>query len=117
MFVDTLPFSYYDMLVLNAFVGFGDLIYFERRIEDGIRRGKIMDTRPSILEKKRIIFVEHVQAMSREKGSKRKSYMMRDEPVKNFPHSSSYTRVPMADLPSPKKFAPKRGRDFDSSYS
>ena len=48
MFVDTLPSPYYDMLVVNACFEFGDLMYSVRRIEDGIRRGKIMDTRASI---------------------------------------------------------------------
>ena len=48
MFVDTLPSPYYDMLVVNAFVEFGDLMYSMGRIEDGIRREKIMDTGASI---------------------------------------------------------------------
>ena len=60
MFVDTLPSPYYDMLVVNAFVEFGDLMYFVGRIEDGIRRGKIMDIGASTMEKKRIIFDKHV---------------------------------------------------------
>ena len=54
MFVDTLPSPYYDMLVVNAFVEFGDLMYFVERIEDGIRRGKIADTKASTMENKRI---------------------------------------------------------------
>ena len=33
MFVDTLPSSYYDMLVVNAFIEFGDLMYSVGRIE------------------------------------------------------------------------------------
>ena len=70
--MDTLPSPYYDMLVGNAFLEFRDLIYFVGRIEDGIKRGKIMDTRASILEKKMIIFNEHVQAMTRERISKKK---------------------------------------------
>ena len=49
MFVDTLPSPYYDMLVVNAFVGFGDLMYSIRRIEDGIKRGKIVDTGASMM--------------------------------------------------------------------
>ena len=48
MFVDILPFSYYDMLVVNAFVEFRDLMYYVGRIKDGIRKGKIMDTGASI---------------------------------------------------------------------
>ena len=105
MVMDTLPSLYYDVLVVNTFIEFGDLIYFVGRIEDGIKKGKIMDIGPNILEKKRIIFDEHVQAMSKERGSKRRSHMTRDEPVKNFPHSSSYAQVPMAGLHSPQRFA------------
>ena len=53
MFVDTLPSPYYDMLVVNAFVEFGDLMYFVEKIEDGIKRGKIMDIGVSTMEKKK----------------------------------------------------------------
>ena len=56
IFVDTLPSPYYDMLVDNAFLEFGGLMYFVRRIEDGIKRRKIMDTGANIQEKKMIIF-------------------------------------------------------------
>ena len=66
MFVDTLPSPYYDMLIVNTFVGFGDLMYFVGRIEDGIKRERIVDTRTSMREKKRIVLDEHVQAMSKE---------------------------------------------------
>ena len=41
MFVDTLPSPYYNMLVVNAFVEFGDLMYSVGRIEDEIKRGKL----------------------------------------------------------------------------
>ena len=115
MFVDTLPSLFYDMLVVNAFVEFRDLMYSVGRIEDGIKRGRIVDTRASMKEKKRIVPDEHVQAMSRERRNKGKSYMTRDEPVADFPHSSSYAQVPLADFPSPQKFIRKRDRDFDSS--
>ena len=71
MFVDTLPSPYYDLLVINAFVEFGDLMYSMGRIEDGIRRGRIVDTRESMREKKRIVLDEHIQVMAREKRSKR----------------------------------------------
>ena len=63
------------MLVDNAFLEFGDLMYSVGRIENGIKREKNMDTKAIILKKKRIIFDEHVQAMTREKGSKRKSHV------------------------------------------
>ena len=51
MFVDTLPSPYYDMLIVNTFVEFGDLMYSMGRIEDGIKREKIVDTRASTMEK------------------------------------------------------------------
>ena len=75
MFVDTLPSPYYDMLVINAFMEFGDLMFSVGRIEYGIKRGKIVDTEASMMEKKRIVPDEHVRAMSRERRSKGKSHM------------------------------------------
>ena len=83
-------------------------MYFVGRIEDGIKRGRIVNTRVSMREKKRIVPDEHVQAMSRERRSKRKSHMARDEPVVDFPHSSLYAQVPLVDFPSPQKFVRKR---------
>ena len=113
MSVNTLPSPYYDMLVINAFVEFEDLMYSVGRIKDGIKKGKIVDTGASMMEKKRIIPDEHVQAMSRERRSKGKSHMVRDEPVKNHPHPSLYAQVPQADFPSPQKFVRKHDRDSD----
>ena len=63
MFVDTLPSPYYDMLIVNTFVEFGDLMYSVGRIEDGIKRGKIVDTGASKEERKRFVSNEHVQTM------------------------------------------------------
>ena len=91
MFVNTLPSPYYDMLVINTFMEFGDLIYSVGRIEEGIKMGRIVDTGARIREKKRIIPDEHVQAMSREeRGSKRRSHTTREKPVKNHPRSPGY---------------------------
>ena len=70
MFVDILPSPYYDMLIVNAFVDFGDLMYFMERIEDGIKRGKILDTEANMMEKRRSSSDEHVQAMFKERGRK-----------------------------------------------
>ena len=67
MFVDTLPAPYYDMLIVNTCMEFGDLMYFVGRIEDGIKRGRIVDTGASKEERKRFVFDKHVQAMSGEK--------------------------------------------------
>ena len=55
MFVDTLPSPYYDMLIVNTFVEFGDIMYYVGRIKDGIKRGRIIDTGASMRVKKRII--------------------------------------------------------------
>ena len=102
MFVDTLPSPYYDMLIVNTFVEFGDLMYSVGRIEDGIKRGRIMDIGASMKEKKRIVPDEHVQTMFGEVGgSKRGSHTTREEPVKNHPRSPGYAHVPFAGLQSP----------------
>ena len=50
MFVNTLPSPYYDMLIVNTFVKFGDLMYSVGRIEDGIKKGRIVDTGASMRE-------------------------------------------------------------------
>ena len=61
MFVDTLPFPYYDMLVVNTFGEFGDLMYYMGRIEDGIKRGKIVDTEATMFGKKGNVPNKHVE--------------------------------------------------------
>ena len=102
MFVNTLPSPYYDMLIVNTFVEFRDLMYSVGRIEDGIKRGRIMDIGASMRENKRTIPDEHVQTMSRkEGGSKRRSHTTRKESVKNHPRSPWYAQVPFAGLQSP----------------
>ena len=78
------------MLIVNTFMEFGDLMYSVGRIEDGIKRGRIVDTGASKEESKRFIPDEHVQAMSKERRNKRKSHMARDELIADFPHLSSY---------------------------
>ena len=55
MFVDTLPSPYCDMLIVNTFVEFGDLMYSVGRIEDGIKRGRIEDIGASKKERKRFV--------------------------------------------------------------
>ena len=40
-FMDTLPSPYYDMLIGNVFLEFGDLLYVVGRIEYGIKKGRI----------------------------------------------------------------------------
>ena len=116
MFVNTLPSPYYDMLIVNAFVDYDMLMYSVGRIEDGIKRGKIVDTGANTMEKSKIVPDEHVHAMSRERRSKGKSHMARDELVTDFPHSSSYAQVSLVGFSSPQKFVRKRDRDSNSSY-
>ena len=59
------PYPLHDMLIVNTFVEFGDLMYSVGRIEDGIKRGRIVDTGASTKERKRIVPDEHVQTMSK----------------------------------------------------
>ena len=114
MFVDTLPSPYYDMLIVNTFMEFEDLMYSVGIIEDGIKRGRIIDTRASIREKKRIVPNEHVQIMFREeRGSKRRSHTTREELVKNHPRSPRYAQVPLIDLHSPQRFAQEYDQESD----
>ena len=72
------------MLVNNTFTEFTNLLFLVGRIENRIKRGKIVDIGSSVLEKKRMVFDEQVQTMSMEKGNKRKSCMMLDKPVNNL---------------------------------
>ena len=113
MFMDTLPSSYYDMLVVNSFVEFEDLMYSVERIEDGIKRRKIVETRASIQEKKMIILNEHDGKLNKRKSS------AIEESVESLSRSSLhtlYSRVPQVGLPPPQRFARERGQGFDSSY-
>ena len=71
MFVDTLPSTYYDMLIVNTFMEFGDLMYSVGRIEDGIKRGRIVDTGAGMREKKRIVPMSMFkQCLKREEAKK-----------------------------------------------
>ena len=103
MFVDTIPSSYYDMLIVNTFMEFEDLMYFVGRIEDGIKKGRIEDTGASMREKKRIVPDEHVQAMSREEREQKK---ITYDTGKACQESSSFTKV-CPSPPSRSSFAPK----------
>ena len=117
IFVDTLPFPYYDMLVGNAFAEFADLMFSVGRIENEIRRGRTVDDRASILEKKGIIFDKHVQTMSMERENKKKSCMMPDELVNNLFHASPHALVHWNQGPSSQMITQGHGKEIDSSYS
>ena len=59
-FMDTFPSSYYDMLVGNAFLEFGDLLYAIRKIKYGIKKGRIVNTEARIPEQRRNMIDEHI---------------------------------------------------------
>ena len=59
-FVDTLPSPYYDMLIGNAFIEFGDLLYAIGRIEYGIKKGRIANTETKVPKQRRSVIDEHV---------------------------------------------------------
>ena len=81
MFVDTLPFSYYDMLIVNTFVEFGDLMHSVGRIEDGKKRGRIVDTGATTFGKKGNVPNKHVEEQNRRK------FEPMEESVGNLFHS------------------------------
>ena len=69
--MDTLPSPYYDMLIGNAFLEFGDLLYAVGRIEYGIKKGRIVTTETRVPEQKRNVIDEHIQATPVEKEQKK----------------------------------------------
>ena len=97
MFMDTLPSSYYDMLVINAFMEFGELIYFVGRIEDDIKKGKIMNIETNMFGKKGNVPTKHVEERSRRK------FEAMGESVENLFHSHTpCTQCPQSDVFRPK---------------
>ena len=108
MFMDTLPSPYYDMLIVNTFVEFGDLMYYVGRIEDGIKRGRIMDTGATT---KGNVLNKHVEEPSRRK------FEPMEESVGNLFHSRTLcTQVPLIRYFSPQKFAREYNQGSDSGY-
>ena len=57
--MDILPFLYYDKLIDNTFSEFADLLFLIRRIEEGIKRERIMKIEAKTLGKERNVFDEH----------------------------------------------------------
>ena len=92
-----------------------DLLFSVGRIKDEIKR-RIADIGASILEKKKIIFDEHVQTMFFEKRNKRKSCMMSDEPLNNLFHTSPHTPVHCNQGLPPQMITQGHGKEIDSSY-
>ena len=111
MFMDTLPSPYYDMLVVNAFIEFEDLMYSVGRIEDGIKKGKIVDIETTTFGKEGNISNKHVKERSRGK------FKAMGESVGNLFHSrTSCTQVPPIRCFSPQMFAWKNSQGSDSGY-
>ena len=105
MFVDTLPSPYYDMLIVNTFVEFGDLMYSVGRIEDGIKRGRIMDTGETM---KGNVLNKHVEEPSRRK------FEPMEESVGNLFHSHTpCIQVPPIRYFSPQSFTQEYDQGFD----
>ena len=75
------------MLVGNAFLEFGDLLYDVGRIEYRIKKGRIANTEVRVLEQRRNVVDKHIRATSCRKGNKRK-FNEEEEAVKNLSHSS-----------------------------
>ena len=111
MFVDTLPPPYYDMLIVNTFVEFRDLMYFVGRIEDGIKRGRIVDTRATTFGKKGNVPNKHVEEQNRRKFEPMK------ESVGNLFHSRTpCTQVPPIRCFSSQMSAWKNSQGSNSGY-
>ena len=72
-FVDTLPSPYYDMLIGNAFPEFGDLLYAVRRIEYGIKKGRIASTEVGVLEQRRSVTTSILEQHPAERETKENS--------------------------------------------
>ena len=74
------------MLVGNAFLEFGDLLYAVERIEYGIKKGKIANTQARILKQRRNVIDEYIRTTSVRKRNKRK--FNEEEVIKSLSHSS-----------------------------
>ena len=94
----TLPSPYYDMLIVNTLVEFGDLMYSVERTEDGIK--KIVDTKATMFGKKGNVPNKHVEEQNRRK------FEAMEESVRNLFHSHTpHTQMPPIKCFLPQKFA------------
>ena len=96
MLIDTLPFSYYDMMIVNTFVEFEDLMYSVGRIEDGIKRGRIVDTGATTFGKKENVPNKYVEEQDRRKL----------EPMEEFVENLFHSRAPCTQVPPIRCFSP-----------
>ena len=98
------------MLIGNAFLEFGDLLYAVGRIEYGIKKGRIANTEARVPEQRRSVIDEHIRATSVEKRNKRK-FNEEEEAVKNLSHSSQ------VKFSSSQSSVQGRDPDVNSNYS
>ena len=91
--MDTLPSPYYDMLIVNTFMEFGDLMYSVGKIEDGIKRERIVDTGASMREKKEL-FSMSMFKQCLERKERATKYHMR--------HGKSLSRIILVHQGMPK---------------
>ena len=73
------------MLIGNAFLKFGDLLYAVGKIEYGIKKGRTASAEARVPEQRRNVVDKHIQATFC--GNKRK-FNEEEEAVKNLSHSS-----------------------------
>ena len=109
-FVDTLHSPYYDMLVGNAFLEFGDLLYAVGKIEYGIKKGRIVNIESRILEQRINVIYKHIRTTSVEKRNKRK--FNEEKVLKSLSHSSRQIM-----FSPPQLSVQGRDPDVSSNYS
>ena len=73
------------MLVGNAFLEFGDLLYAVGRIEYGIKKGRIANTEARVPEQRRNVIDKHIRATS--VGKNKRKFNEEEEAVKNLSYS------------------------------
>ena len=99
------------MLVVNTFMEFGDLMYSVGRIEDDIKKGKIVDIETTMFGKKGNVPNKYVEERSRGK------FEAIGESVENPFHSRTpCTQVPPVRCFSPQVFAWKNSQGSDLGY-
>ena len=98
------------MLIGNAFLEFGDLLYAVGRIEYGIKKGRIANTEARVPKQRRNVVDKHVQATSCRKRNKRK-FNEEEEAIQNLSRSSQVKSS------SSQLSGQKRDLDINLNYS
>ena len=112
MFVDTLPSPYYDMLVVNAFIEFRDLMYFVGRIEDGIKKVKSWTLRQPRLERKGMSPISMLKNEAEEN-----SRQWENLSGTSFTHVLHVPRCPQSDIFRPKCLHGKIGKGLTQAIT